>query len=761
MKKILITLSLLFIVIHNVFAGQFDFSKQIISYKLETKALSIDNRFSPDYDFAIEPVTLGNNYYDFFPGSYNEKPLQKIQTPTFEGNWLLYHSKPAVDLTRRVYKALIDHNGNVVSRVFIDYSDKWQGFPSVDLTSEGRPLYAYHTNLDTLAGPELEVGFSFDPMDNSVLDPNIPIYPIIENPRYEKINGRVYTDNQYIWPSVQVGNSPLPGHQRVYILGRNSQIHSLSVSENVIIYYKDFTEDEIEDFSFNGSDWSFTTIPQLDAWHVSQDEWRRPFMSFLAYEDKIYYIGYHQAFSGVEPGDVPLDEPCLTAFVCDNYGQGEWTQFSTYGKFASMLARHIDPATGNFLDPQPPTFPDDLEDSDFSNSLGVCPHFSAAIDSEGRIHFPAFYTLNGNGGHIYQNLHTVKNITFDTNSLEWSLAEVYPQQENGSAPFIPNDPIDITQYDSTIKYPKDLLWQWWDKDGDGLYDEVLDDGTWDGIDDGVSPQDIDLWGKPILTTIWPYMHWDASAAYNSMNFTLHTAQITNGNDQGMMAMVWQDAQKAQFANLNYENYPQYSPYLNMCEIVISVSADNGRHWSQPIFLNGIDNPEMLDEIPEFPYLGSEIDYLGQDEMGNPIGRLHLVYLDDDTFGSSVQGIGQSTGGQMKYLALDVTFNGPALDNINNDVLAQTSILKQNYPNPFNPTTTISYNVTKAGNVKLNVYNMKGQLVKCLVNSKQNVGIHDIAWNGRNNFGEEVSSGIYLYKIENAGKSEVKKMVLMK
>jgi hypothetical protein len=229
----------------------------------------------------------------------------------------------------------------------------------------------------------------------------------------------------------------------------------------------------------------------------------------------------------------------------------------------------------------------------------------------------------------------------------------------------------------------------------------------------------------------------------------------------MMAMVWQDAQKAQFANLNYENYPQYSPYLNMCEIVISVSADNGRHWSQPIFLNGIDNPEMLDEIPEFPYLGSEIDYLGQDELGNPIGRLHLVYLDDDTFGSSVQGIGQSTGGQMKYLALDVTFNGPALDNINNDVLAQTSILKQNYPNPFNPTTTISYNVTKAGNVKLNVYNMKGQLVKCLVNSKQNVGIHDIAWNGRNNFGEEVSSGIYFYKIENAGKAEVKKMVLMK
>lgn len=484
-------------------------------------------------------------------------------------------------------------------------------------------------------------------------------------------------------------------------------------------------------------------------------------MSFIAYEDKICYIGYYEASTGTGPNDTPIDEESLTAFVCDDYGQGVWMQYSTYGKFASMVAKHIDPETGDFLEIQPSSFPTDLEDSDLSNSMGVSTHFSTGLDSEGRIHFPAFYTLNINDGTTYNELHTVKNVTFDINTLDWSLAEVYPQQINGSDPFIPNDPLNITQYNNTIKYPKTDVWQWWDKDGDNLYDEVLDDGTWDGIDDGFTAEDVEFWGKPILTTIWPYMHWDVNAAFNSMTFNLHTAQITNANDQGMMAMVWQDAQKARLANLYPEDYPEYLPYQNMCEIVISVSADNGRHWSQPIFLNGIDTPEMQEEIPEFPYLGSEVDYLGQDEFGSPIGRLHLVYLDDDTYGSSIQGIGQSTGGQMKYLALDVAFNVPQVENITNDAFAQITMLSQNYPNPFNPTTTISYNVAKRGKVELNIYNVKGQLVKTLVNSEQNVGLHDISWNGRNNLGKQVSSGIYLYKIENCGKSEVKKMILMK
>ncbi|MDD3536504.1 MAG: choice-of-anchor J domain-containing protein, partial [Candidatus Cloacimonetes bacterium] len=88
-------------------------------------------------------------------------------------------------------------------------------------------------------------------------------------------------------------------------------------------------------------------------------------------------------------------------------------------------------------------------------------------------------------------------------------------------------------------------------------------------------------------------------------------------------------------------------------------------------------------------------------------------------------------------------------------------LKGNYPNPFNPETTISYSMVNAGPVNIDIYNQKGQLVKNLVNGNATAGNHTIVWNGTDNNGKNVSSGIYYYKM-NAGKySSTKKMIMMK
>jgi hypothetical protein len=73
-------------------------------------------------------------------------------------------------------------------------------------------------------------------------------------------------------------------------------------------------------------------------------------------------------------------------------------------------------------------------------------------------------------------------------------------------------------------------------------------------------------------------------------------------------------------------------------------------------------------------------------------------------------------------------------------------LSQNYPNPFNPTTSIKYQLANNANVKLVVYNMLGQVVKTLVNQEQEAGYYTIRWNGTNEFGGKVSSGIYIYRI---------------
>ena len=71
----------------------------------------------------------------------------------------------------------------------------------------------------------------------------------------------------------------------------------------------------------------------------------------------------------------------------------------------------------------------------------------------------------------------------------------------------------------------------------------------------------------------------------------------------------------------------------------------------------------------------------------------------------------------------------------------------NYPNPFNPSTTIRYAIPNVSYVSLRIYDILGREVKTLVNSEQNIGNHSVQWNGDNNYGNKVSSGIYLYKIE--------------
>ena len=74
------------------------------------------------------------------------------------------------------------------------------------------------------------------------------------------------------------------------------------------------------------------------------------------------------------------------------------------------------------------------------------------------------------------------------------------------------------------------------------------------------------------------------------------------------------------------------------------------------------------------------------------------------------------------------------------------VLHQNYPNPFNPTTTILYTIPHASNVQVIIYDILGNAVKTLVNKNMAAGTHTVQWNGTNDAGEQVSSGVYLYRL---------------
>jgi len=88
-------------------------------------------------------------------------------------------------------------------------------------------------------------------------------------------------------------------------------------------------------------------------------------------------------------------------------------------------------------------------------------------------------------------------------------------------------------------------------------------------------------------------------------------------------------------------------------------------------------------------------------------------------------------------------------------------LFQNFPNPFNPSTTIRYSIVEPGNVSIKIYDVLGREVKTLVNELRTVGTYSSTWNGYNNFGNKVSSGIYFYRIEADLFVNTKKMVLLK
>jgi FlgD Ig-like domain len=119
----------------------------------------------------------------------------------------------------------------------------------------------------------------------------------------------------------------------------------------------------------------------------------------------------------------------------------------------------------------------------------------------------------------------------------------------------------------------------------------------------------------------------------------------------------------------------------------------------------------------------------------------------------------------------VTGWGWALDNLKiqegatgvavNEDLPKSFTVFQNFPNPFNPSTTIRYQLPKRLRVELKIYNSLGQEVRSLVKEVQQAGEKSVVWDGRNEFGKAVASGIYLYRIKAADFVQSRKMILLR
>lgn len=103
----------------------------------------------------------------------------------------------------------------------------------------------------------------------------------------------------------------------------------------------------------------------------------------------------------------------------------------------------------------------------------------------------------------------------------------------------------------------------------------------------------------------------------------------------------------------------------------------------------------------------------------------------------------------------------AIDGSVNGQLANSYRLEQNYPNPFNPVTHISYYLPKTSIVDLSIYNMLGQRIRTLVHQVQNAGSYTVQWDGKNEFGTPVASGVYLYNLTAGKFKQSRKMMLLR
>jgi hypothetical protein len=108
---------------------------------------------------------------------------------------------------------------------------------------------------------------------------------------------------------------------------------------------------------------------------------------------------------------------------------------------------------------------------------------------------------------------------------------------------------------------------------------------------------------------------------------------------------------------------------------------------------------------------------------------------------------------------EISIVSSIIENINNN--PSKFNLHQNYPNPFNPSTKLSFSIGKAGNVNLVIYNELGQKIRTLINDDLSGGLHEILWNGKNESGLSVPSGIYYARIIHNGLSKSIKMMLIK
>jgi len=197
------------------------------------------------------------------------------------------------------------------------------------------------------------------------------------------------------------------------------------------------------------------------------------------------------------------------------------------------------------------------------------------------------------------------------------------------------------------------------------------------------------------------------------------------------------------------------------------SDDNGEHWQELLS----DSTEMIIRpdplIPGQLYLSRGKQILTSDDFGDtfspywmlndPVVGMYKKPASDILYAATNFDIYQVTPTDtVSLLHLPIVGIGVLPEPV-----SMGFHLFQNYPNPFNPTTNIGFRILDFGFVSLKVYDLLGKEIAILVNKKLPPGEYEVQWDGRDDAGKEVASGLYIYRLQAEGFTQSRKMLLLR
>ena len=558
----------------------------------------------PNYEFVTDPTDLITNYYDYMPGSYNGLPVQvqpEVSQPfgyTADGVYMIFHGQETSAANRREYYSYVDAAGTVSPPAPVGNNNIWEGYGGIAIDPiTADPFATWHQQ----EGSGYDAIASYD-LFHMLGAPGLwrETFVVIDNP-VTIMN----PDDEFIWPYIYIGPSPLgEDHRRAYVIGNNSADNtpSSNPSENKYIGYADFTTADLD--AQSALDWTYFTIPLMDQWH-NEAPWTRPFSGTCVSDDG------QVAIMGYVVGDSEEYNDKSFVFYNNNYGEGEFTYYDADYRLWVDNPQNQD---GSYAFENDNGNPYNTYFA-FTNSGHMNVIFS---DDGSKILFNGALGLNGEdpdgGDGVYWPYCIFPYfIEYDIASNEFHHQILGPEINPNAA-------------DPNYVWGRDIAYLPWDTDNDGNIDEYDEDGNV-------------LWYSG-----WPIWFYDNDVAFHENNFKL----ISNGN---YLVATWQDGLYNKYANAGVEGYEEW---LEAPEICFCVSSDGGATWSDVLFLNALDTPELADMIPVYVYPGNKIVDIAQD-TDNYWGTVHLMFMADNSFGSSIQGFGLANGGMMKYAALRIEF----------------------------------------------------------------------------------------------------------